>query len=841
MRYLFALFLVLFALPALAEEGLDIRSELQRPGVRLLAVEFYSTHCKPCMEAVPKWQALHDKYRDQGLRLVVVSVMDEQRCVNPGWRPDRAFCDEAGEIAGHMGVDALPAAFLWDWTGKLLVDRGQVEDVAHAIERELPKVQRVALSIQPGAPPASLVRAELLRAGKLDVIVSAQERVVLEQLRHESQRAGYADATQCRLGQELAANSVLKVSVTSGKDSRLFLHLLSAEKGCVVQVGVAPWQPARPEQAVAAAVEDLLQKLRSNLQMPGGLVAPVSPQQAGPGVTAGRATADEGAPRGPRVTAGRPTPAVGRLILKLTPRDAVVTVTGPERFRAQGNADWERADLKPGEYTLEATASHYLPVTRKIQVHADDLETVKIALERLGTLSVAGAPEGAKVVVTGPFATTGGLPLTVTDAPAGEYRVTVSKGGFEAETYAATVRVGDTARVAAALKPPGTLEIRGKPAGARLQVSGPNGFKLDEGLPAKIESAPRGTYEVHASRDGYAPVVRQVAVNAGEATVLELTLTRIEVATPTAPAVAPSWQARPGAPGGVVTREEANAAAASKGTFLDNGDGTVRQVDAGLVWMRGAGPGLMRFRDAEAFCAALKGQSGWRLPTIAELVRLRDQPPPRTEYGRNNRYGYINAAFADVLEGSFWSSSPAEGGDVWYTNLREAKLFVAPSEKFDAGHYGRAVKCVRSGGAEAVGQGPLDKAALAQTGEAVAGGAFRDLHDGVIFQVKAGLLWQHAHDHDVQWDVAKAYCANILPGGRGGWRLPTKNELAGLFKATHPKGQEIAGLSIGSGSYFSSTVANGGEEHWIVDFRYGETGRVTSSDAQRVLCVRGID
>ena len=71
-------------LPALAHagDGFDVRSWLDPAGVKLVAVEFYSLDCKPCMEAVPKWKALHDKYRAQGMRLVVIKVASDSRCVS---------------------------------------------------------------------------------------------------------------------------------------------------------------------------------------------------------------------------------------------------------------------------------------------------------------------------------------------------------------------------------------------------------------------------------------------------------------------------------------------------------------------------------------------------------------------------------------------------------------------------------------------------------------------------------------------------------------------------------------------------------------------------------------
>ena len=85
-RYLvivLALLITLLATPSRAQSAFSLEAELLKPGVRLVAVEFYSTHCKPCMDAVPRWEALHQKYRDKGLRLLVVAVMDDQKCANP--------------------------------------------------------------------------------------------------------------------------------------------------------------------------------------------------------------------------------------------------------------------------------------------------------------------------------------------------------------------------------------------------------------------------------------------------------------------------------------------------------------------------------------------------------------------------------------------------------------------------------------------------------------------------------------------------------------------------------------------------------------------------------------
>jgi thiol-disulfide isomerase/thioredoxin len=120
-------------------EHLDVKGLLERAGTRLVAVDFSATWCAPCVKAAPHWKALHDKYRDAGLRLVVVAVQEAQRgCVWLEWEPDHQVCDDDGEIAKPFQIGArLPTAFLWDWQRGMLVIRGHVQDVERAMERRV--------------------------------------------------------------------------------------------------------------------------------------------------------------------------------------------------------------------------------------------------------------------------------------------------------------------------------------------------------------------------------------------------------------------------------------------------------------------------------------------------------------------------------------------------------------------------------------------------------------------------------------------------------------------------------------------------------------------------------
>ena len=128
MRALAVFSISIFALVAIigechAQDELDIKAQLSLPGVKLVVVEFFATWCEPCMEAVPKWKALHKKYAAQGLRFIVVSAEGDQTCSQPpDWSPDIALCDQSGLLQKNMDVKKLPTSFLYSWDGAIHLD-----------------------------------------------------------------------------------------------------------------------------------------------------------------------------------------------------------------------------------------------------------------------------------------------------------------------------------------------------------------------------------------------------------------------------------------------------------------------------------------------------------------------------------------------------------------------------------------------------------------------------------------------------------------------------------------------------------------------------------------------
>jgi len=410
--------LLLAGLPArpAAAGGLDLRGWVDRPGVRLVAVEFYATWCQPCMAAVPRWKALHERYRGQGLRLVVVATQDpEGQCGNPGWNPDEVICDPEGNVARAFGVgDRLPAAFLWSWQGNLLVRRGHVEAVEAAVASYLRDLPRVGVDVAGGADAAlgALVRDRVVDSGKLAVVATEEERAALRELRRRSAGKGFDERLTCEPGQEMPANSLLRVSVSEGAGARrLHLQLFSAATSCLLTSATAPYVAERASQAVAEAVDRLLGRLRAGLQMPAG-------RRPDRGAVPGKVA--EG-----RIGETRPEwqPEAGqrRTVVRFTsePAGAVVLLDGEllcqatpcSREVAAGRA---RVSMQKERYGARAD---WVELARGAAVHW-------ALTPDFGWLTVTSEPSGLPVRVDGEEA--GRTPVARRELPPGAYEVLVT-------------------------------------------------------------------------------------------------------------------------------------------------------------------------------------------------------------------------------------------------------------------------------------------------------------------------------------------------------------------------------------------------------------------------------
>ena len=118
------------------------------------------------------------------------------------------------------------------------------------------------------------------------------------------------------------------------------------------------------------------------------------------------------------------------------------------------------------------------------------------------------------------------------------------------------------------------------------------------------------------------------------------------------------------------------------------------------------------------------------------------------------------------------------------------------------------------------------------------------LDDAAVLDKETGLVWEQSPDTTTQiWSTAIYYAYNKNVGGRGGWRLPTIEELRSLVDPTQsnpalPSGHPFT--NVQSDYYWSSTTnVNPTSNAWYVGFYNGNVNTANKGGSFYVWYVRG--
>lgn len=106
---------------------------------------------------------------------------------------------------------------------------------------------------------------------------------------------------------------------------------------------------------------------------------------------------------------------------------------------------------------------------------------------------------------------------------------------------------------------------------------------------------------------------------------------------------------------------------------------------------------------------------------------------------------------------------------------------------------------------------------------------FVDNKDDTVTDTLTGLMWskQAAPGRHVQWDQIQGMLSSCSFGGKGGWRLPTKNELVELYSHLSSGSHPFDMRYPSSIPHWSSTVSLYVKEkqyyrNYLVDMNTGE-------------------
>ncbi len=91
---------------------------------KLILVDFWASWCKPCIEAIPKIEALHKKYAKKSLQIVSISVdtnpNDWLNYMNKHSMPWLSLWGNGNELTERYDFQYIPHILLADSTGKVL-------------------------------------------------------------------------------------------------------------------------------------------------------------------------------------------------------------------------------------------------------------------------------------------------------------------------------------------------------------------------------------------------------------------------------------------------------------------------------------------------------------------------------------------------------------------------------------------------------------------------------------------------------------------------------------------------------------------------------------------------
>ena len=221
-------------------------------------------------------------------------------------------------------------------------------------------------------------------------------------------------------------------------------------------------------------------------------------------------------------------------------------------------------------------------------------------------------------------------------------------------------------------------------------------------------------------------------------------------------------------------------------SYEDNGDGTVTDLNTGLMWQKMPDfDNELAWADAVGYAEGLTlgGYDDWRVPTIKELYSLIQfiggSGPTAAESTPYIDTDYFDFEYPDedsgerVIDVQYWSSTKYVGetmngnATAFSVNFADGRIKGYPTLKGPGGKPKKcSVRCVR--GATTYGVN-----------------AFAANDDGTVTDNATGLMWAQADSGDaMDWEAAMAYAEGAELAGYDDWRLPNAKELQSIVDYT---------------------------------------------------------
>jgi hypothetical protein len=241
-------------------------------------------------------------------------------------------------------------------------------------------------------------------------------------------------------------------------------------------------------------------------------------------------------------------------------------------------------------------------------------------------------------------------------------------------------------------------------------------------------------------------------------------------------------------------------------SYQDNGDGTVTDLNTGLMWQQTPVNSGFFWQEAVDYCNDLElaGYDDWRIPSLKEIFSISDF---------SQGWPYLDTSYFDIA-----GPSVSKDEQYWTSNFYVGLTHNGALSAFGVNHGTGHIKSYPANGG-----GPMGNYVRAVRGDSYGSNEFEDNVDGTVTDAATGLMWQQ-DDSGVamDWEDALSYAENLELAGYDDWGLPNVKELQNIVDYTHSPNAidpNDLGPAIDS-NFFNITELPPGTTNYNPDYGY---------------------
>ncbi|MCP4647621.1 MAG: DUF1566 domain-containing protein [bacterium] len=219
--------------------------------------------------------------------------------------------------------------------------------------------------------------------------------------------------------------------------------------------------------------------------------------------------------------------------------------------------------------------------------------------------------------------------------------------------------------------------------------------------------------------------------------------------------------------------------ASNEPSYQDNGDGTITDLNTGLMWVQDPGA-KMTYSEAVSGAGSFEyaGYDDWRAPTIKELYSLIEFSGIDVDPTMDSAHASSQTPFIDDDVFVFEYGDNSIGDRIIDSQWVTTSIYVADVMNNQECFFGvnfadGRIKCYPTGG-------PIEKGYFVRyvRGDAYGENEFISNNDGTVTDSSTGLMWQQSDSsHGMNWESALSYCEGLELADYSDWRLPNAKEL----------------------------------------------------------------